>query len=182
LRSAGEEADELASGLTPDELWWRPAHDRWSVGECLDHLVRTGEAYLGVMNDAVEEGRRDGLLDGGSYRPGLLGRWLPRMLEPPPRLKIRAPRSIRPRRPAAGGPEQSPDADPLREFLALRDRLGERLQAADGLDLGGIRVASPFISFLRFDLGSAFRIVAAHERRHLWQARQVRKEDRFPAP
>lgn len=181
LRAAGQEAERTAAGLVPGQLWWRPGPDRWSVGECLNHLVRTGEAYLEVLDEAIEEGRRRGLLSGGPYRPSLVGRWLARFLEPPPVLAVPAPKRIRPNRPAAKAPATEPEPDPLPDFLALRGRLGERLEAAEGLELGRIRVASPFFSFVRFDLGSAFRIVAAHERRHLWQARQVREAEGFPA-
>jgi len=188
LRLAGEEAKELAAGLTSGQLWWRPEPDRWSVGQCLEHLVLAGEAYLEVLDDAIEEGRRRELRTEGSYSPNLVGRWLPGVLDPPPGLKIPAPRRIRPRPPerkapdAAGGDGAPLDdeAGPLPDFLALRNRFEERLAAADGLDLGRLRVPSPFVPLIRFDLGSAFRVIAAHERRHLWQARQVREAEDFP--
>lgn len=180
LRSTGEEAEELAAGLTPDQLWWRPIPDRWSIGECLDHLVLTGEAYLEALDEAIEEGRRRGLLADGPHRRSFLGRWLTRFLDPPPGFRIPAPMRIRPRLPETDGSGTLADGDPLSAFLALRPHLADRLQAAEGLDLGGIRMGSPFVPFMRFDLGSAFRIVAAHERRHLWQARRVREEEGFP--
>lgn len=176
FQSTGEEAEELATDLTRAQLWWRPEPQRWSIGECLDHLVRTGEAYLDVLDAAVDEGRRRELFAAGPYPPSLVGRWLARILEPPPRLKVPAPRRIRP----AASPGAEEAEDPLPRFLGLRAQLRERLEAADGLDLGRIRVASPFVPILKFDLGSAFRIVAAHERRHLWQARRVRDEATFP--
>lgn len=175
LEAAGEEAEELAGGLARERLRWRPAPERWSIAECLDHLVRTGEAYLEAMDTTIGEARRDSHDGGGSYRPSLVGRWLVRVLEPPPGLRVRAPRIIRPRTADAEGAD-----DPLAAFLGLRPRFRRRLEAADGLDLGRIRMSSPFFSFVRFDLGSAFRIVAAHERRHLWQARQVRRAEGFP--
>lgn len=180
LRSNGEDAEDLAAGLGPQRLWWRPDADRWSVGECLDHLVRTGEAYLEALDEAVEEGRRRGRIADGPHRPGLVGRCLTRLLEPPPGLEIRAPARIRPSCPGTGGPDAGRDPDPLPAFLALRGRLAERLEAADGLDLRRVRVTSPFVPLLRFDLGSAFRVIAAHERRHLWQARRVREAEGFP--
>lgn len=181
LVANGERAEELASGLTPGQLRWRPEPERWSVGECLEHLVLTGEAYLEVLDEAIEEGRRRGKHAEGPYRRSLVGRLLAWTLEPPPRLKVPAPEIIRPR---TGAPEVGDRPDPdasLPRFLALRARLGRRLEAADGLDLGRIRLASPFFAFLRFDLGSAFRMVAAHERRHLWQAERVTAEEGFPA-
>lgn len=180
LLANGEEAEELAAGLTPGQLRWRPEPERWSVGECLEHLVLTGEAYLEVLDETIEEGRRRGKLAEGPYRRSLVGRFLAWTLEPPPRLKVPTPEMIRPRSGApddGGGPGPN---EPLPRFLALRARLGRRLEAADGLDLGQIRLPSPFFAFVRFDLGSAFRIVAAHERRHLWQAERVLEDEGFP--
>lgn len=180
LRAAGEEAETLAAPLDGEQLWWRPEPDRWSIGECLDHLVRTGEAYLGALDEALEGGRRLPPGADASRRRTLLGRWTPRLLEPPPRLRLPAPEAVRPR---AEGATTSPDRaaeDVLPRFLALRGRLGERLETADALDVGRIRVTSPFLSLVRFDVVSAFHVVAAHERRHLWQARRVQEREGFP--
>lgn len=179
LRDAGDEARAVAAGLTSDQIRWRPADDRWSVAECLEHLVLTGEVYLKAFDDAIERGRSQGKTSGDAYRPSLIGRWVARSLEPPPGLKLPAPGIVRPRL----EPEQAwgdERGDPLAAFLDLREAFHERLLAADGLDLGAIRMSSPFLSMIRFDLGSAFRIVAAHERRHLWQARQVREAQGLP--
>jgi hypothetical protein len=65
--------------------------------------------------------------------------------------------------------------------MALRGRLAQRLGDAKGLDFGRVKVRSPFVPLLRVDLESAFLVVAAHERRHLWQARRVTEEEGFPA-
>lgn len=193
FEASEEEATAVASALTSSQLWWRPEPDRWSVGECLDHLVRTGEAYLEVIDEAIAAGWEKRLTGRPPFRRTLLGRWFARALEPPPGLKLPAPGRIRPRRP--GGPETAgPGSEPRRSredalttsplprFLALRDRLARRLGDAKGLDIGRIRVRSPFVPLVRVDLESAFRMVAAHERRHLWQARRVKEEEGFPEP
>ena len=67
----------------------------------------------------------------------------------------------------------------LPEFLTVRDQLGERVRRADGLDLKRIRVVSPVTRLLRLPLGAYFQFVIAHDRRHLWQARQVRNAPGF---
>ena len=56
-----------------------------------------------------------------------------------------------------------------------------RLEAADGVALDEVRVRSPFVPLIRMDLGTAFTVIAAHQRRHLWQAEQVAAEEGFPA-
>lgn len=182
LRETGELAAELAGDLTERQLWWRPSPERWSVGECLDHLVKTGEEYLVVLDEATAKGRAAGRTGTGPFRRTFLGRWIAGTLEPPPGSRFPAPKVIRPRRPAEPASEagEADGESPLPAFLELRSRLRERLEAADGLHLGRVRVWSPFIPLLSVDLDSAFALVAVHERRHLWQARQVREHPEFP--
>jgi hypothetical protein len=50
-----------------------------------------------------------------------------------------------------------------------------------GLGLNSIRFRNPFIGFLRFTVGAGLLIIAAHDRRHLWQAGQVRQSAAFPS-
>jgi hypothetical protein len=42
-----------------------------------------------------------------------------------------------------------------------------------GLDLAARKVPSPVSRYIRYNVYSAFRIVVAHERRHLSQARRA---------
>ena len=94
-------------------------------------------------------------------------------MEPPPKRRFRTQKIFIP----------SPDR-PLdqvrREFLSVRDQLREQLRAADGLDLKRAKVQSPALRFLRMPLGAYFAMILAHDRRHLWQARQVRTAPAFP--
>jgi hypothetical protein len=64
-------------------------------------------------------------------------------------------------------------SDVLPEFLRVRDQLAERVRRSDGLHLQCPRVVSPVTPLLRMPLGAYFAFVIAHDRRHLWQARQV---------
>jgi hypothetical protein len=58
--------------------------------------------------------------------------------------------------------------------------LADRLRRANGLDLVRARVTSPVLRWRRFSLGAAFAMLAAHERRHLCQARRVAALTEFP--
>jgi hypothetical protein len=49
-----------------------------------------------------------------------------------------------------------------------------RLRKADGLDLRRARMRSPVLRWLSYSLGTGLVGFLAHERRHVWQARQVR--------
>jgi hypothetical protein len=43
------------------------------------------------------------------------------------------------------------------------------------IDLAGVRFVNPFIRGIRFSLATGLHVIAAHDRRHLWQAWNVRR-------
>lgn len=54
------------------------------------------------------------------------------------------------------------------------------MEQAEGLDLARVKVPALEAGRLRFNLQLTFAWIVAHERRHLWQARQVRNHPAFP--
>jgi hypothetical protein len=89
-------------------------------------------------------------------------------MKPPPKFRMRAPRIIR-----VPANTRYRAAPVLRDFSAIRDQLAERVRQADGLDLARVRVTSPVNRMIRLPLGAYFAFILAHDRRHLWQARQI---------
>jgi hypothetical protein len=71
-------------------------------------------------------------------------------------------------------------AEVMRDFERLQAALRTELQAAQEVDLGRLRIVSPFAKRLRYNLFSAFSILPAHQRRHLWQAEQAAREREGP--
>ncbi|HEY0080883.1 MAG TPA: DinB family protein [Pyrinomonadaceae bacterium] len=169
-----KEARELLEGLNDRQFNWRQAEGRWSIGECLAHLNLTGQVYLRTVDKGIKQARSEQLFSRGPYRHGLLGRWFLRATEPPVRrVKVKAPKVIAPL------PEHLL-AVVAPAFMSLQDAVLQRIREANGLDLGRARIKSPFLGLLRLSLGQSILAILAHERRHLWQARQVRNDPSFP--
>lgn len=169
-----DDARSLLEPLGPAPFNWRPAPGRWSVAECLVHLNTVGELYTKVLRRGIEKARAAHRLSAGPYSHSLLGRLFLYGMEPPPRLRVRAPeRSV----PAAGS-AHAKDAV-LGAFLSVQDGFQAALAEADGVDLG-FRISSPPTRHLKISLLQGFQAMAAHERRHLWQAREVRKAPGWP--
>src|SRR5947199_5391377 len=160
------EAQRLLAGRSGAEFNRRPAAGRWSAAECLDHLNAVRKV-LPAIDRAITNAAARGLRSDGPFRYGWFARWMIRSFEPPPRRRFRNPKLLEP----AHEP-LSPDAV-LREFLSLRDALTRRVRQADGLDLQRAIVVSPVSLFFRMPLGRYFAFLLAHDRRHLWQARQA---------
>lgn len=166
------QAKHLVAGLSDEQLHWSPAPERWSVAQCLEHLVITGQLYHPVLAAAVERGKQD-YQSGTSapYRPTRIGRWLLALLSAPAR-RVRAPRAFAP----AARPAPAVD----RRFLETTSDLDRLLVSAKGVNLRAVKTHSPATRLLRLNLGDAFAIQVSHIARHLRQASRVRAEPTFP--
>src|SRR6478672_4338377 len=94
LTSAGQDLPGVAGGLSASRFNWQPAPGRWSIGQCVEHLNLTLERYLPVLRTGIKDARRDGRLASGPFRLGLFDRTFLRMIEPPPRMRTRTPKSF----------------------------------------------------------------------------------------
>jgi hypothetical protein len=173
FEAARADARDLLAGIGDPAFNWRRVPGTWSMAECIDHLNLTGRKYLRALDRAIEDGRARGLLGAGPFRYGLLEGWVVRAMDAPPMFRIKAPRAFVPA-------PTAPLAESLAAFLALQDDFQACLARASGLDLGKVKARSPVSRHLRFSLGKAFAGIAAHQRRHLWQARQMRADPQFP--
>jgi hypothetical protein len=69
--------------------------------------------------------------------------------------------------------EVEPKDKVLGDFDVLQEQVAGCVREADGLDLGRLRIVSPFDARLKYNLYSCLRIIPAHQRQHLAQAEAV---------
>jgi hypothetical protein len=163
------EADALVAPLNEAQFKWQPAPGAWSVAECLEHLNVTARLYLPHLDEAIADAIRRGLYAEGPFKYNWIGRFAVRSMEPPARFRMRAPTSFHP-------PPNRSRHEIMAAFGAYQVQFIDRLRQANGLDLARARVRSPAARWLRLPLGSGFALMTAHERRHLWQAREVTRK------
>lgn len=170
LAAAERDAQALVAGLSEEQGCWQPAPGSWSVAECLDHLATGNRVYLRAMQEPARRARTLGRERRGPARPGWAGRLFASTLEPPPRWwsRRKAPRIIRPR-------AAPPLAEAFASFMASQAEFRAFLREHADLDLASIRFPNPFVRGIRFSLASGLHVIAAHDRRHLWQAWGVRR-------
>jgi DinB superfamily len=169
LEAVKRDGAAVAAGLSDAQLNWHPAAGSWSILDCLQHLNVAVKTALPAFDRAIAEGRAKNQTATGPFRYGWFSRMMVASMEPPPKFRMRSPRLIR-------VPENKTyrGADVLPEFVRVRDQLAERVRQGDGLDLGRVRTISPISRLVRMPLGAYFNFILAHDRRHIWQARNVR--------
>jgi hypothetical protein len=176
--AATADAEALAAGLSEAQGRWRHRPGAWSVAECVSHLAVLNRTYLDGLARTVADARAAGRTGRGPWRLSWFGRTFTRAMGPVTGnglgRKLPAPAAYVP-------PSDVTLAAALADFREVQRALVERVRAADGLDLDAILVRSPAWPMLRFSLLTAFAALAAHERRHLAQARRVRAQPGFPA-
>jgi len=166
LDRTDEDARQLVSGLSEAQVNWRPSPTAWSVGQCLAHLGQMDSVLTSALRTAVRQANKNSLMPRKPIQPGWFGRWFVNQMEAPPRRKMKTPRQ--------GIPEAHKSGEEiLRAFIAAHDELRSLIHDARDLDLNRIRFRNPFIGLLRYSVGTALLVIGAHDRRHLWQARQV---------
>jgi len=170
--AARDDARALLAGLDDAAFNWRRVPGTWSMAECVDHLNITGRKYVRALDRAIEEGRARNLVGAGPFRYGLLEGWIVRFMDAPPKMRIKAPKAFVPA-------SEARLAESLAAFVEMQDEFQKCLARADGLDLGRVKARSPVSKRIKFSLGAAFAAISAHQRRHLWQARQLRNDPRF---
>jgi uncharacterized protein (DUF1800 family) len=162
------DARALADGLTEERAAWRAQPSSWSVAECIDHLASANRVYLAAMQPPAARALASGRRRRRPAIPGAIGGWFVRTLEPPVKTKMKNPKKITPR-------TSPPFADAMNAFLASQQDVRRFLQTYAGIDLASVRFPNPFITGVRFSLATGLHVIAAHDRRHLWQAWNVRR-------
>jgi hypothetical protein len=159
--------------LSAAQLNWKPAPDRWSVGQCLEHLVTSDGAYFPTFETVRQGGYRKTLWQRMPGLPGFFGAMLLKTIDPANTKKSKAPAIFKPA-------SSDVDADIVRRFGEQQARLLEYLQAGAGLDLDRTIIASPVTPIVTYSLFDAFRILVRHAQRHVQQADRVVALDAFP--
>lgn len=164
-RVTAEVSQEFGT-LTPAQLNWKPAADRWSVGECLEHLIAANGHYFGIAEAILAGSYRKPLLRCIPGYAGMCGRMLVNAVSPQTARKVKTVAVFEPAR-------STVDADEIARFSQHQSQLIAAIRSSERLRLDKTIIASPATPVIVYSLLDAWRLIAAHEVRHLGQARSV---------
>jgi hypothetical protein len=165
LHASDQRAIALARALTVEQLNWKPRPEKWSVGQCLEHLCISGEVYLQPIASALRNRQSSPVAE---ITPGWFGAWFIRTYIAPSRQSktAPAPRKITPVLDVV-------EPSVLDRFLAVNRDVRALIERAEPYDVNRIRFVNPFVPVIRFTVGTGLEIISKHEDRHLLQAEKV---------
>ncbi|HEY1758745.1 MAG TPA: DinB family protein [Bryobacteraceae bacterium] len=171
--------ESITAGLSREQFNWRPEPGRWSIGQCISHLNIVNGLDITPVRDAIESGRARGLTGEGPFHYGFLASKVIAGLEPPvTKKKFQAPEVYFP-------PDQTEPESAIAEYTRVCAELRKLAVSANGLDLARVKTklpAHPWVLrlLMQMPLGARLTLFTTHNRRHLWQAEQVRNHANFP--
>jgi hypothetical protein len=176
IDEADRRGNELAAACTDEQFYWRPNGGQgWSIAQCLDHLGAMNIVYGNAIRTGIERARARGSAPRGPVKPGYIGGKFVRSLEPPVKHRTSAPRQGIP-----GVRKERQDV--LAQYRAGHALIRRLIGEATTIDANRARFPNPFIPLVRFSIATGLFVIPAHDRRHLWQAEQVRQAAGFPTP
>jgi hypothetical protein len=112
------------SALSPAQLNWKPAPDRWSIGECLEHLITANSLYFGIVEPILAGQYSKPLLGRIPGYPRVLGRILINAVSPQETRKAQTMRVFEPAR-------STVDADEIARFAEHQDKLVQLIRRSE---------------------------------------------------
>jgi len=167
------EAREVFGALDGAQLNWKPSAERWSVGLCFEHLIKTNGTFFADMERVADGTFKSSAWARVSPLSGFFAGMILKALDPVKGRKSKAPRVFEPAK-------SDVDADVMSKFASHQEELVRHMRATEGADLRRTMVTSPVAAVATYSLLDAYRIVVAHERKHFEQARRVTEEAGFP--
>lgn len=160
-------AQALVSSVDDQLLHRQPPRGGWSMLQCLQHIVLTNQAILTAMVATAPPRNAAGELDTHVAQNGV-ARFFLWVLEPPVRwLRVKSLPAV--------VPEYVPDArQVLADLEATHRQVTQLMRSLSSAEVNTIRFPDLFNPRFSHSLGVGMLIIAAHERRHLWQAEQAR--------
>ena len=172
LQAVTADAQATFGGLSAAQLNWKPDAESWSVGQCLEHLIKTNELFFPTFDKIAAGGWQNSFWENWSPLSGFLGGFLIKSLKSDEK-KFKAPSP-------AIVPPSNIAADIVAQFARHQDAVAERVQALAKVDTQKVKVTSLFMKLMTYTLSDALNITVVHEQRHIRQARRVLETAGFP--
>lgn len=173
MQKVSDEALEAFGGLSAEQLNWRPSADGWSVGQCLEHIIKTNLEFYPEFEKLAAGTRKNSFWENWSPLSGMGGRFLIKAVsEDSKKAKAPSKRIV---------PPSSVESNIIERFADHVDEVTQKVEACSGVDAKKTVVTSPFLAVFTYSLDDAFTVLVEHTKRHFRQAKRVTEAEGFPA-
>jgi len=157
--------------LASEQLNWKPGADSWSVGQCLDHLIKSNEEFFPELDQLAAGTRRNSLWQNWSPLSGIAGAFLVNSLKKDGQ-KVKTNQKMTP-------PSDIPN-DIVERFELHQQEFIQKIRKTESVDWNRVVLTSPFVKIMTYKMSVGLVALIEHEKRHIRQARRVMETEGFP--
>ncbi len=172
-KEARAKAKSEFSPISAEQLNWKPSPEKWSIGQCLEHLIISDSCYFHDLEKITTRNYLMSFWEQHSPFTSLCGRILKNQLQAGVKRKLVAPKIIRPS-------SSELKLDVLDSYYSTVDRFLNYIAKCDDVDIDQTIINSPTIHIVTYSLRDAFYFLINHEHRHINQAIRVKNTEGFP--
>ncbi|MFY9611541.1 MAG: DinB family protein [Blastocatellia bacterium] len=158
------------SGLSDEQLNYKPEDGAWSVNDILHHLALTDEANGKLTSRALKHAKEKNVPSDPTPDESVL-HCLDEAVAPLDNTRVQAPEFVRPQAHLS-----APDS--LARLAESRKRMLESVEQLSHYDLTQLKYPHPFLGEL--DMYQWILIAGGHEGRHIAQIKRIKAEAGFP--
>jgi hypothetical protein len=161
--------DRQFSTLSAAELSEVSDADRWSVAQCLQHIIKTNQSYFPVLELVAQDTFRPNFWQRNSPFTKTIGRNLTSELGAVVRKKYKAPRIFMP-------VSRDIPVTVVQDLLDNVARLSALSIEITTKNRMNTVISSPVSALITFTVGDAISMLIGHSERHLMQAQSLLKK------
>lgn len=157
---------KLTTSLSAEDLNWKPNESTWSVAQNVDHLIVINNTYYPVIEKVREGTYTLPWIGGIGFMVNFFGKVVLKSVQPDRRKKMKT-------FPIWEPSSSKFEVTILQKFGVHQDKLKNLIRSCSDLLEKETIISSPANRMIVYKLETAFDIIAAHEQRHLEQAREL---------
>jgi len=164
-----DKLEKDVSGLSNEQLHYKPAPDKWSVSQCLEHIILTEKMLTGYVKQTMgqpanPERRSELKMTDDDIMKAITDR----------SFKAQAPKEIAPK-------AEGKYTDPAVAIKELQDQRREIIAYIEGLSLEDMRNHVTDSPFGPVDGYHSLLYIPGHTARHTLQIEEIMSDQNFPA-
>lgn len=161
-------AQEQFLSLSEKQLSQKPAADKWSIAECLEHLNYYSSYYNNEIKKAIQRAEQKQWKTTPNFSSTWLGKKSIEMANPDNSKPLKAAKNLNPA-------FSKVEPDVVKRFLKHQNDLLALIKAAHQVNLNKAKIRMEIMKLLKLRLGDIFLFMTAHQLRHCNQALNVLK-------
>jgi hypothetical protein len=164
-------ANKQFSGLSETQINWKPSEEKWSIGECIDHLTVTHKSYNSKIKQ-LKPLNKDSTKGSVQFKHTFSGRIILKYVDPNSTTRTKTFKVFEPS-------TRNIKTNIIKSFCEEVEALISFAEQLQGIDLTKLKISSPVSKLLRMNIGDVLLINLYHDKRHLNQAEKIVKETNF---